>query len=686
MDLEALGASKRFTKEEVTRIVNRETDTDAMSRQAAVDANGVDKVNLKQRLDDDFNGVKSQLAETALQRQSLKNIKNSDEIVNIFDKLAMITDGFFNSSGAFINDQSTQSSDFIPVIYGHSYSKSNGGIICYWDKDKNFIMGESASNFTITDENIKYITFTVPLSTKDTYMCCNSAVLPSGFINYSAESKAIVLEKEFTIIKNNPYAKPLFIEDFSGYNQPYHPSVCYIPEGFAGYTYWMVQTPFPKGKLPYRDRWECPCVYASNNGIDWTPIKNPLDDLTEAEIANGDYFSDPHIFYNRKSLRLEVWYRITHRNGELLPTTVLKKITPDAVTWGSRATVIDLQAPDNGVGDMVRSPAISFDTVLDKYRMWYVDGAPGVNGRHVSYSESLDGLTWSAKVDTTLSGHHNIDPWHMDLQYVNGIYHLLVLGANVGDTVLKLWYFTSTDGLNFDFKKIMLEPNGIKGSYHSFQVYRSCLLFNGSCWRMYFTEEDDDKSYIGLMEGSTPLTMDIVDINSNKYVVDNLRLVNTANSVTEMKLADDGSGIGYDFTLKEPYFKNKWGTLNYFARKPIYNLFDKSKARTDGYYDKTTGAFIASASTLASDFIPIDYIDGFTIHYTKSSAHSFVFWDINKAYVSYGDGTDIPITSSAYAFVTVNFPATSLDTYMVVKGATIPPMYIPFGNEHWHNN
>ena len=58
-------------------------------------------------------------------------------------------------------------------------------------------------------------------------------------------------------------SKPLTIDDFSGYNQPYHPSVLYFENGFSGYKYWMVQTPCPIGGLPYRDRWECPCIYFS---------------------------------------------------------------------------------------------------------------------------------------------------------------------------------------------------------------------------------------------------------------------------------------------------------------------------------------------------------------------------------------------------------------------------------------
>lgn len=50
---------------ELDAVVNRETDSDAMSRQAAVNTEGVDMLNLKARLDADHNSVTSQLAENA---------------------------------------------------------------------------------------------------------------------------------------------------------------------------------------------------------------------------------------------------------------------------------------------------------------------------------------------------------------------------------------------------------------------------------------------------------------------------------------------------------------------------------------------------------------------------------------------------------------------------------------------
>jgi len=45
-------------------VVNRETDSDAMSRQAAVNTQGFDKGNLKERLDEDYNQVSMEIADT----------------------------------------------------------------------------------------------------------------------------------------------------------------------------------------------------------------------------------------------------------------------------------------------------------------------------------------------------------------------------------------------------------------------------------------------------------------------------------------------------------------------------------------------------------------------------------------------------------------------------------------------
>ncbi len=85
---------------------------------------------------------------------------------------------------------------------------------------------------------------------------------------------------------------PLKIVTPGNINQPYHPSVLFFENGFEGYKYWMAESPYPiRSILPYRDRWETPCIHFSNDGKKWESIKdNPIDDLTEEEIKNKYYF------------------------------------------------------------------------------------------------------------------------------------------------------------------------------------------------------------------------------------------------------------------------------------------------------------------------------------------------------------------------------------------------------------
>ncbi|MCL9637713.1 SGNH/GDSL hydrolase family protein [Bacillus zanthoxyli] len=65
----------KSTKEQLDAVVSRATDSDAMSRQAAIDVSGVDKGNLKKRIDDDYNEITSKLI---LKRDTATKITGSD--------------------------------------------------------------------------------------------------------------------------------------------------------------------------------------------------------------------------------------------------------------------------------------------------------------------------------------------------------------------------------------------------------------------------------------------------------------------------------------------------------------------------------------------------------------------------------------------------------------------------------
>lgn len=96
---------------------------------------------------------------------------------------------------------------------------------------------------------------------------------------------------------------PLSLETIEGTGQAYHPSVLFFDEPWNGYRYWMAETPYPIGTPPYRDRWECPSIHVSQDGIHWTipqGLDNPIDDLLPQEINNRDFFFRPTSRFQRR--------------------------------------------------------------------------------------------------------------------------------------------------------------------------------------------------------------------------------------------------------------------------------------------------------------------------------------------------------------------------------------------------
>lgn len=326
--------------------------------------------------------------------------------------------------------------------------------------------------------------------------------------------------------------KPLEIKTFDGYNQPYHPSVLFFSNGWNGYNYWMALTPYPMNGKPYKDRWECPCIYSSENGKEWVVpgnLINPLDDLSDKEIENKDFFSDPHLVYVND--RIECWYRISHHsgNGGDMDTFIVRKVSYDGIDWCNREVMIDPLQEDikNNLGDMVRSPAIIYH---GKYYMWYVDNKKNVGQRNICYTVSEDGKNWIKSQKCILYG-HDINPWHIDVNYIDNFYWLTVYDLNS----ITLW--KSVDGLNFEFLKILLSPSLKYGSFYSDGLYRSVLIKDDKDYRLYFSAFDDQKTSIGLMQGKTPMHMKIQNIKNNKiYSLRNVILVYLFNRKRDLSV------------------------------------------------------------------------------------------------------------------------------------------------------
>lgn len=321
--------------------------------------------------------------------------------------------------------------------------------------------------------------------------------------------------------------KPLILTDFSGYNQPYHPKVLHFSNGFGGYKYWMAQTPYPIGGQPYRDRWEVPVIYRSQDGVEWEVVVNPLDDLTADEVTNLDYMSDPHLVFHNGML--ECWYRLTKNKK----TYILRKRTSDGVNWGERETMIDTT-----VYGMVRSQSIFIED--GKYKMWYTGQG---NDSDIGYAESTDGINWGTRTDVTIN--NTMKNWHIDVEKINGKYYLL--GYVIATQSIEL--FESTDGINFTFVKRLLASGQ---NFYSSGLYRACITVTERDLRVYFSAETATETSIGLMVGTN--FDDLKIINGQPTQLEYYELLMGTNQTVYPKTS--GKAVFLDNDLSVQYVIN----------------------------------------------------------------------------------------------------------------------------------
>lgn len=310
---------------------------------------------------------------------------------------------------------------------------------------------------------------------------------------------------------------PLALPAVWGIQAPYHPSVLYFAESWNGYNYWMAETPFPfLPKGIYRDRYECPCIHVSNDGIHWSDVDgltNPIADLSQQEIADFDFYSDPHLLMNDD--RMECWFRISRRHGKNeyhapdTETFLLRMTTSDGVTWTKPEVLINLSQVSKA--ELV-SPAVIFEG--NKYLLWLVSVDKIKDVYSVVKLTSSDAKKWSSICECNLAG-IDFKPWHIDVQHFDNKYQLVIFGLK---STMSLTLWQSDNG--GDFMKAFVFPVSIghQGSFYEQRLYRAALCkVSDSDYRLYFSANDTESTHIGLLQGRSLHEMSIIDIDNNSY-------------------------------------------------------------------------------------------------------------------------------------------------------------------------
>lgn len=316
----------------------------------------------------------------------------------------------------------------------------------------------------------------------------------------------MILDFLFCFIKWIVFAKgSLDIKTPDGSNQPYHPSVLYFDKKMAGYSYVMAYTPMPLGALPYTDRWECPTVMVSEDGKKWKypATMEYIDDLSPEEINNKDYFSDPHLLYNDATNQVYLYYRLS--SGPQKDLRVFLRITSDCINWSNRQLLIF----DNEINKLKpTSPA--FMKHGSEFLMVYV--SEGVRGEvhSVWIAKSYDGIQYSGNRKVFFN--EEIDPWHIDCQLIDNVYYMLVYSFDERITL-----FSSDNGECFNKICVLLYPSKDMGSFFNNGLYRSCMIKDRENFKIYFSAKNKRRVCIGLMQGKTLLSFDVVSASKPKF-------------------------------------------------------------------------------------------------------------------------------------------------------------------------
>ncbi len=339
-------------------------------------------------------------------------------------------------------------------------------------------------------------------------------VLALGLLCYDALLKYFRLDRKDK--------SPLHINTFDGKWSPYHPSVLFFEHGWNGFRYWMAETPYSLRTKPYGDRNECPSIHISNNGINWQEVPgltNPLEDLSERQVKELDYFSDPCLVLGKNG-QLECWYRLTERRGEKELRTIVslrRRCTTDGVNWTPVEIMAQLNEndPDKGLGNVVVSPALLYNKTTGVYTMWFVNmetaGCPDFQG--VSMCVSKDGRHWSDHRDVIFD--KPVNQWHIDVHKIDGRYYMTIFDfVNVS-----IW--ESQDGLDFHYVCTPAMPAAKPFSVLE-QLYKSCLIKDSQEYKLYMASHDGVDTYVSLMCGDSPK-------NLKHLLTDNVTFTNFIN-------------------------------------------------------------------------------------------------------------------------------------------------------------
>jgi hypothetical protein len=407
----------------------------------------------------------------------------------------------------------------------------------------------------------------------------------------------------FERLRNAP--APLVTPTYDGSGQTTHPGIAYFPNGWNGFEYWMVITPYPNSN----DRIENPSILVSHDGLSWSVPPGLTNPLVTAPPC--DHNSDADIIYNDDTDELWVYYLDArrarrcagHENQPYYNHSYLKVMkSGDGVHWTAPQIVTDYPLATSTLNPLSPSVVKRGST----FRLWLVN----VGDSGVWVSQSSDGMNFGTPTRAAVA-----DPvWHSDIEYIpakNEYWMVLSYPQTAGS----LRFARSTDGLNWTtFVNPLLSPT----TGWDTNLYRSTFLYDAptntfrlwysahrnSVWRTGYTSAD----YDDVLNQLTPGGLWVKEAGTGTWGATTER---AKRGTTSAKLVQTGTGIGASMAMGKP--------------QPLPNNFFQE---VDLYDDMDTTAFkMMRSKNSAGNSIGIGV-------WTGASATRYVFHDRAYAYTA----------------------------------------------------
>ncbi len=225
----------------------------------------------------------------------------------------------------------------------------------------------------------------------------------TGIIVYllSCNSNPLSFENVHPLLNQIPNQRILRIPTYDGLFQAVHPDIVFFKNGFNGYPFYLVVTPYPYSNR----RYENPCILVSEDGINFqesVPGINPL-----VQPPPYGYNDDPDMLFITEQKKFNIYYLET-----MIPDSqnVILLESKDGIHWKKKRVIhYNLKQKDC----FILSPSVIFGN--NQYRMFYVNISE--IGSPIQYLESNDGIKWDKNsiVSLSYSLPEKMTPWHVDV-------------------------------------------------------------------------------------------------------------------------------------------------------------------------------------------------------------------------------------------------------------------------------